>query len=177
MKALVLLLCLSSATFLFAKDKPARNYQDGTLIATHRIRSGNSCSSNTSTNGNIDAQTDASGNTSGSVAANSNTSTNCTDVYRYQYTVRSGNVNYVLSPAMTGGKEATTLLTFGFGAMFMKHSALANRLPGTSVKLATDGKHFYVLVDKQESPFNLISSEELPTGNPLSLKASPGEQQ
>jgi hypothetical protein len=40
--------------------------------------------------------------------------------------------------------------------VFTKNSSLAYQLPGTQIKLRSDGKHFFVKVGKRESMYSIV---------------------
>ncbi len=73
------------------------------------------------------------------------------------YTVVMGAHVWVLTPAVTLARAGTVLLTAGFGAMFLKNSTLAGVLPGTPVKMRSEGGNIYVKVGKRESEYKIIS--------------------
>lgn len=128
----------------FAKDKPQRNYQDGILVSFRTVTTGTSCNHEAKTTGNVDAHTSEQGSTSGTVQADTKGSTDCSNTYERLYTVQSGGNTYVLEYE---------------GAAFYRPSVLAKSLPGTQVKVASDGKHFYVRIGKKESKFQIVEAK------------------
>lgn len=141
-----LLICtiLLSCTAGFAKSHPALDYQDGVLVSFRAVTTGTNCSHEAKTTGDVDADTDDNGHTSGTVSAKTNGSTDCSNTYERLYTVQSGEHTYVLEYE---------------GAAFYRPSVLAKCLPGMQVKVASDGKHFYVRIGEKESRFQIIEAK------------------
>jgi hypothetical protein len=149
MRALVLffLLTLPAA----GKDRPQYTYQDGVLQSFRTEHTGTRCSQTSDTSGTVNANTDDSGSTNGTVNATTTGSTSCADTERALYTVKSGDNTFVLTPDHGTGAKAGALLSMGWSTVFAKSSLLANRLPGTSLLLRGDGKHYYVKIGDRES--------------------------
>ena len=153
--ALLVLLCLPA----FAKDKPQYTYQDGTLVSYRTITDGSSCNSSVNTTGDVNANTDSAGLTTGTVNATTHASTTCSDINRTLYTVKSGDNVFVLVPAYSGGTKTGVILTMGWGALFLKDTVLANRLPGTALHLRADGEHYVVKIGKRESMYSAVEAK------------------
>jgi hypothetical protein len=143
----------------FAKDKSQYKYQDGVLQAVKRVVSGSSCNSNGNTTGTVDANTTPSGQTNGTVNANTQASTTCGNLYQWLYTVKTGDVVYVLTPSRSTGARVGTAVSLGWSSYFLKDSTMANQLPGTQIKLRSDPSGIYVKVGERESLYRVVSAE------------------
>jgi hypothetical protein len=153
--ALVLLIALPA----LAKDKTQYTYQDGVLEAVKRVVSGSTCSSNGDTTGTVNANTDTSGQTNGTVKADTKTSTTCGNLYQWLYTVKTGDVVYVLTPTHSAGARVGTAVSLGWSRFFLKDSTMANQLPGTKIKLRSDPSGIYVKVGDRESLYRVVSAD------------------
>ena len=80
----------------------------------------------------------------------------CRDTERWLYTVKSGEKTFILTPDYSTGTKAGAMLSLGWSVAFIKHSVLANRLPGTPVLLRGDGKQYFVRVGDRESMFAAV---------------------
>ncbi len=146
-----LILCAST---VFAATKPEPVYQDAVLKDFKRVQTGQSCSTYGSSNGNVNAHTNDSGNTNGTITTNSSASTTCSPTIMTLYTVVVGDHEYVVTPTdklFSGEHLARSFLH--------KSSDLAGILPGTPIKVRTEGKDFYVKVGKRESTFKMVSAK------------------
>lgn len=158
MKYLILLLCLVPS-FAFAKDKVAYDYQEGTLVSFHTETTGRNCSHSANTNGSVQATSDNYGNTNGTIDATTYGSTSCSDRRTAFYTIKSGDNEFVLTPALSGKQTAGAMATMGMSALFKKNSVLAYQLPGTHILLRGDGKHYYVKIGNRESIYNVAEAK------------------
>lgn len=151
-----LLLLLLCPTIALAKDQPT--YQDGTLVSAHMQQAGSHCAQNASTNGTVRANTDAAGNTNGTINSTTTGDSNCRDVERSVFTVKSGDNTLILTPVLSASTGAALGL-LGVTHAIPRDSSLAYQLPGTPLKLRSDGKHFFVKVGKKETMFSVIGAE------------------
>ena len=69
------------------------------------------------------------------------------------FVVRSEGILYALTPLSTGERA-----TLGWGKEFSKYSSLDHQLPGTSLKVRDDGRHFFVRVGNRESMYSAIET-------------------
>jgi len=158
MKVLALLFLLSIPT-AFAKDKSVYSYQDGVLQSFHTEQTGKKCSSNADTNGTVNANTDDNGNTNGTVHAATTGSATCHDTQRALYIVKVGENTFVLTPAESGKGTAAGIATLGWSRVFAKNNVLAYQLPGSPIKIRSDGKHYIVKIGDRESLYSIIGAE------------------
>jgi hypothetical protein len=77
--------------------------------------------------------------------------------YEWDYTVKTGNITYVLTEARRIEGGAGTLT--GFVGKFHKSGVLTNQPPGTQLKLRTDPNGIYVKVGQHESLYQMVSAE------------------
>jgi co-chaperonin GroES (HSP10) len=154
MRASVLFLLLVQPAA--GKDRPQYNYQDGILVSFRSEQNGTTCSHSSDTSGTVNAKTDDDGNTNGTVNATTTGRTSCQDTERTLYTVKSGDNTFVLTPDHGSGAKAGAVLSMGWSAAFMKRSVLANRMPGTTLLLRGDGKHYFVKIGDRESMFTAV---------------------
>lgn len=150
-----LCLCLPAA----ASKHPDSEYQDAVLKDFHTEYHGSYCSGSGDTNGTVNASTDSNGDTSGTVKASTTTSSSCTPIRHAYYTLTLGGHQYVLTPAPSASKVGIAALTLGIGAAFFKDSALYGVLPGTTVRVRSEGGKFFVRVGKRESEYKLVSAQ------------------
>jgi hypothetical protein len=153
-------LLASDCGIAWAAKKPEPVYQDAVLKDFHTEQHGSFCSTSGDTNGSIDADTDSNGNTSGTVKATSTASTSCSPRMMAYYTVVMGEHTFVLSPTEPGGvvaaKGLAIIATGGMGAFFLKkNSVLYGVLPGTPIKMRSEGGTVYVKVGKRESQYKM----------------------
>jgi hypothetical protein len=117
---------------LFALSLPALakdkpSYQDGVLQSFRRVQSGTACNS-------------GDGGPS-----------RCTGEYEANYTIKCGEQTYVLVPA-----HNPITPTHGLLGLATKNYSLSNQLPGTPVKLRSDGSSMYVRVGNHESRYEVV---------------------
>jgi hypothetical protein len=158
MKALALLFLLSTP-IVFAKDKPVYSYQDGVLQSFHTEQTGKRCSSDADTTGTVNANTDGNGNTDGTIHATTTGSTTCRDTQRTLYTVKVAENTFVLTPAESGTGTAAGFATLGWSRVFAKNNVLTYQLPGTPIKIRSDGKHYVVKIGDRESLYSIVGAE------------------
>jgi hypothetical protein len=160
MKALVLSLLLLMSVPAFAGHGA---YLDGTFVNFKTIRSGRSCSGTGNTTGNINASTydnGSSADTTGTVNATTYTSSSCADTSSAIYAVLVGDHIYTLRPYVSPTKVLSVMASMGTAAFFYKNSALYGQLPGTAIKVRSDGNGaFYIKVGKRESRYKLVGAE------------------
>jgi hypothetical protein len=148
MRISTLFLLILIAVPAFAKDKPAANYQDGVLQSVHTISTGSSCSGHAETDGTV------TGNT---LNATTNSSAHCSDNMRWVYTVRVADGIYDLTPDHSGGAYTAAAIS-PVGLLFIKHSSLYGRMPGTLVKVRSGDKGVFVLVNKRETRYTMMAA-------------------
>ena len=158
------LACIALAGLLavpaVAKDKaPDSAYQEAVLVKFTTVTTGTSCSHSASTTGDVDATTSDDGNTTGTVKATTSGSTDCSDVTRRHYTLAVGQQTFVIEPEPTKGQKGVAMATLGWSAAFAKQSVLADQLPGTHVRVRSDGSGFCVKLGKRESRYSAISAQ------------------
>jgi len=163
MKA-TLALCLMLCGTAWAAKKPEPVYQDAVLKDFHTEQHGTSCSTSGNTNGTVHANTDSDGTTNGTVNATSTASTSCRPRMVAYYTVVVGEHTFVLSPtesgAVTAAKGVTIIATMGMGAFFLnKNSVLYGVLPGSPVKMRSEGGTVYIKVGKHESEYKIVAMQ------------------
>ncbi|MBW4044097.1 MAG: hypothetical protein HIU87_03755 [Acidobacteria bacterium] len=79
---------------------------------------------------------------------------------RAYYTVEVEGHSYVLTPAPSLSKAGVAFLTMGIGAAVFRNSALYGVLPGTPVKVSSEGNGtFYVKLGKRMSAYKLESAK------------------
>ena len=144
-----LLLCLS--TCAFAKDEPT--YQDGTLKDFKTVQQGQTCRTAGGSSSSVNTNTSDNGITTGSIDTSSGASTRCSPNMVAFYTVTVGEHEYVVTP------HHMPLSSSPIAMAFHKNSDLAGVLPGTPVKVRTEGDNFYVKIGKRESTFKLVSAK------------------
>jgi hypothetical protein len=150
MKVALVLFVLFCGT-AFASQKPQPVYQDAILISFYNVSTGSSCAST----GTVNGKADNNGNVSGSTEGNTNCSTN----ESRRYKVKVGDNLFVLKRAFGKGQTAGAVASMGWSLLFVKDSVLTNLLPGTPIKVRSDGTGFYVRVGKKESRFEIVSAE------------------
>lgn len=75
------------------------------------------------------------------------------------YTVDIGGQTFVLYPAPSLAKAGGVFLTMGIATAFYRSSVLYGQLPGTPLKIRSDGNgDFYVRVGKRESEYKLAAA-------------------
>ena len=146
---------LFGSTLALAKDKPQYSYQDGVLLSFRMQPTGSECTNNDETSGTVNANTDSNGDTSGRVSTNTTGTASCRDTERALYTIKSGGSTYLLTPDHSTGANLGMAL-FPLAGVFTRNSSLAYQLPGTQIKLRSDGKHFFVKVGKRESMYSIV---------------------
>ena len=156
MKALAFSLLLST-TLAVAKDKSVYSYQDGVLQSFRTEQTGKKCSSDADTNGTVNATTDDAGNTNGTVRATTTGTTTCHDTQRTLYTVKVAENILVVTPAESGKATAAGFATLGWSRVFAKNNVLAYQLPGTPIKIRSDGKHYFVKIGDHESIYSVVA--------------------
>jgi hypothetical protein len=123
-------------------------YQDGVLTKVRTTVVGNSCSTST--------QSDAA--TYGNTARRTlDASARCSDIRGAVYTVQVGSIAYELTPDHSRVARASSHLPLS--ATFLHQSSLANHLPGTAVKLRTEGDVIFVRVGKHESHYRIFKAK------------------
>jgi hypothetical protein len=141
-----LLLVTAPLTMWAATDTPA--YQDGILTKVRTTVAGNACSTST--------QSDAA--TYGNTARRTlDASARCSDIRGAVYTIRVGNNEYELIPDHSRVARASSYLPLS--ATFLHQSSLANHLPGTAVKLRTEGDAVFVRLGNHESQYRIFSAK------------------
>jgi hypothetical protein len=144
MRKMILVFLGFCALPLLAKDKPQYIYQDGVLVSFRAVATSTSCSQETSTKGNIDANTDDDGYTSGTVESTSTGSINCTPRGWIYYTIAAGGHTYVVHHAVEAWNRA---------------SDLHRQLPGAHVQVRFDKKGLYIRVGTKESKFVIVEAK------------------
>ena len=134
-----------------AAPHPAPVYQDGVLVSFSTVRSGESCQ----TSGTATARS----NGDGTATATSDGEATCSDVMRRHYTLKVGDSQFVVKPAISKKVAAMGAATIGWGLLFTKQSVLANLLPGTHILVRTDDQGFHVKVGKRESLYTVVSAQ------------------
>ena len=163
--ALTIALIASSCGTAWAAKKPEPVYQDAVLKDFHTEQQGKHCSTSGDTNGTIKADTDSDGTTNGTVTATSTSSTSCTPRMVAFYTVVMGEHTFVLSPTENGGvvaaKATAIIATGGMAAFFLsrKNSVLYGVLPGTPVKMRSEGGTVYIKDGKRESEYKIVAMQ------------------
>ena len=56
-------------------------------------------------------------------------------------------------------REGGGLIGLGWNKAFAKDSVLASQLPGTTVQIRSDGKHYYVKVAEHESAYTVVGAQ------------------
>ena len=124
-----------------------KSYQDGILTKIRTTVVGNSCSSST--------QSDAA--TYGNTARHTlDASARCSDIRGAVYTVQVGSTQYELTPDHSPVARASSYLPLS--ATFLHQSSLANHMPGTAVKLRTEGDAVFVRIGKHESQYRVFTA-------------------
>ena len=158
-----LALCLLLCGTAWAAKKPEPVYQDAVLKDFHTEQQGTFCSTSGNTNGTVNANTDSSGTTNGTVNATSSASTSCSPRMAAYYTVVMGQHTFVLSPTESGtvaAAKTVAIIAFFPSAFFLKkNSVLYGVLPGTPIKMRSEGGIFYVKVGKRESEYKIVSAQ------------------
>jgi hypothetical protein len=159
---LTVALLASGCGTAWAAKKPEPVYQDAILKDFHTEQQGKHCSTSGDTNGTIKADTDSDGTTNGTVTATTTSSTSCTPRMVAFYTVVMGDHTFVLSPTESGGvaaaKGVAIIATGGMGAFFLKkNSVLYGVLPGTPIKMRSEGGTVYIKVGKRESEYKIVA--------------------
>lgn len=145
-----LLLCLFFCLPTFASKHPDPAYQDGVLKAFRTEQHGSTCSTTGKTKGTLNADSAPVGNsssTTGSVDATTSSTTDCAALMRTYYTIAVGEHVFVVTPDRS------------IKEFFHPYSDLYGALPGTTVKIRTDGGKFFVRIGKRESQFAIVSAE------------------
>ena len=154
-------LCLLLCSTAWAAKKPDPVYQDAILKGFHTERHGTFCSTSGDTNGTVKASTDSSGSTNGTVNTTSTASKSCSPRMVAYYTVVMGEHTFVLSPTEPGAVTATKvvgIIVFWPSVFFLKkNSVLYGVLPGTPIKMRSEGGTVYIKVGKLESEYKIIS--------------------
>lgn len=145
--ALSLLLCSTA----WAKSKPLGEYQDGVLVSFYNVTTGSSCSSSGTVNGKVDDDGKISGSTDGN--------TNCSNNESRRYKIKVGDNTFVLRRTFTKGQKAGAIASMGWSALFVKNSILADLLPGTAIKVRSDGTGFFVKVGNKESRYDVVAAQ------------------
>lgn len=70
-----------------------------------------------------------------------------------EFVVQSEGILYTLIPVSKGERA-----TLGWGKEFSKYSSLDHQLPGASLKVRDDGKHFFVKVGNRETMYSAIEN-------------------
>lgn len=149
MKILACLLLLSS--FAFAKSKPEPVYQDAVLKSYRTVQSGMHCASSGNATGDITAN--------GSIDGTTNSSTNCRPRTHVEYTILVGEQVLIVEPALSGRQKAGAALSLGWSRVFSKDSCLYGLLPGTHIKIRSEGGIFHIKSGKRESLYSLIAAQ------------------
>jgi hypothetical protein len=123
------------------------DYQDGVLTKIRTVVVGNSCSNST--------QSDAA--TYGNTARRTfDASARCSDIRGAVYTVQVGSTEYEITPDHSRVARASSYLPLS--ATFLHQSSLANHMPGTAVKLRTEGDVVFVRIGKRESQYRVFTA-------------------
>jgi hypothetical protein len=160
--ALTIALLASGCGTALAAKKPEPVYQDAILKDFHTEQQGKHCSTSGDTNGTIKADTDSDGTTNGTVTATTTSSTSCTPRMVAFYTVVMGDHTFTLSPTESGGVAAGKglIAATGIGAFFLKkNSVLYGVLPGTPIKMRSEGGTVYIKVGKRESEYKIVAMQ------------------
>jgi hypothetical protein len=144
-----LLLCLTP--FAWSSSKPEPAYQDAVLKDFRFVQQGQHCRTNGGSTGTVNANTDDSGYTNGSLNSTSSSVTNCSPNMVALYTITIGEHEFVLTPRRLPFSGSL------IAAPFRKNSDLAGLLPGTGIKIRSEGDTFYVKVGKRESAYKIVS--------------------
>lgn len=159
--ALTIALFASGCGTAWAAKKPEPVYQDAILKDFHTEQHGTFCSTSGDPNGTIKADTDSSGTTNGTVNATSSASTSCSPRMAAYYTVVMGDHTFVLTPTEPGAAtavKAVAIIAFFPSAFFLKkNSVLYGVLPGTPIKMRSEGGTVYIKVGKRESLYKIVS--------------------
>lgn len=145
-----LLLCLVIPAMASSKEEPT--YQDGTLKDFKTVQQGQHCSTSGGSDGTVNAHTNDSGYTDGTINTRSSSSTNCSPNIVPFYTITVGEHEYVVTPHRAPFSNSPLVMAFH------KNSDLSGVLPGTVIKVRTEGENFYVKIGKRESIFKLVSA-------------------
>jgi hypothetical protein len=157
-RILFALLLLATTLPAFAKERPV--YQDGILQTVSTQLHGRSCRTYGDTSGDITARTDSEGQTTGKIDATTTSITNCRPSEVAYYTVTVGQQRFVVAAASNPMKAESAALTMGISSMFYKNCVLYGQLPGTAIKIRSDGNgNLHIKVGKRESNFKLISAQ------------------
>lgn len=154
MKALAILLLCSTAALCEKKPEPV--YQEAIFKSYRSVSMGSNCDSSGTTTGTVNASTDAMGNTNGTVNANTQTHGSCSDVTMAVYAVAIGSQIFTLTPTSTLVGSSVSFVTLGLSNAFKRDSVLYGQLPGTPIRIRSEGGVFYVKVGKRESMYKLI---------------------
>jgi hypothetical protein len=153
MKALLILGLLSLPAF--AKDKPMYSYQSAVLQSFHTETTGTNCSSSADTSGTVHGDTDS----SATIRSTTSGSSTCSDSHRVVYTIKVGENTLALTPYTPLKTEVGGPVALVWNKAFSKESVLAYQLPGTSLQIRTDGKHYYVKVGERESAYSIVGAQ------------------
>jgi hypothetical protein len=156
MKALLMLGLLSVPAS--AKDKPIYTYQSAVLQSFHSETTGTHCSGSADTDGTVDVNTNG-GSTRGTTQSTTSGSATCSDRQRVVYKIKTGENTVFLTPYSPLKKEGGGLIGLGWNKAFAKDSVLAYQLPGATLQIRSDGKHYYVKVGDRESAYTVVGAQ------------------
>jgi hypothetical protein len=142
-----------AASCVVAVAKPKAAYQDAVLKNFSSERHQTRCASSEKNSSGLSSRGSGGGSNSASGRSGANGAAPCGVHVVSVFTVVADEHVYVLTPALLGEYAPT-----GLGRFLVRSPSLEGALPGTPVKMRSDGGDIYIKVGNRESEYKLVSA-------------------